>query len=269
MRGRISGNRKHREHRGTGSGASYKPWINTREVSSLGTKSLLVDWKHGRQIHTLSRNETYYYYILRWDDSVVDINEQYPLDRNKTDRIAKALSIKPPSLFHDAEECMTTDFLVSYSLGNTIKKIAYSVKDKYEQVFGDSSNPDVKRLIEKQSIEMSYWKLQGIDFKIVFGDKDINKILARNIALIVNHYNFKNVHTIYEFMCYLLAHKYIEVPMQDEPLDIVTLTRNYLIDSNSVRRWLSVISVNEPIDLINSQEVFSLSVGEGFFENIP
>jgi len=241
MRGRISGKGKNRDKRGTGTGANYKPWIHTREISSLGTKSLLVDWKHGRQIHTLSRNETYFYYIQRWDDNVIDINEQFPLDRNKTERIASALSIKHPLLGHDPAERMTTDFLITKKKGEFTKKIAYSVKDKYEQVFGNHENSGVKRLVEKQAIEMSYWKLLGVDFKIVFGDKDINKMLARNIELVVNHYDLKHVHTIYEFMCYLVAHKFIEVPMEKEPLDIVNITNVYLKDAKRLELWLSYL----------------------------
>ena len=63
------------------------------------------------------------------------------------------------------------------------------MKDSYNQVFGDLQNPEVKRLVEKQSVEMSYWRLQGIPFKIVFGDRDINKTLAMNISLVVEYYD--------------------------------------------------------------------------------
>lgn len=238
MRGIISGKGKIRDKRGTGVGADYKPWIHTREVSSLGSKSLLVDWKHGRQIHTLSRNETYFYFIQRWDENVIDINEQFPLDRNKTERIAAALSIRHPLLGHDPEERMTTDFLVTKADGNKTKKIAYSVKDRYEQLFGNPDNPEIKRLVEKQIIEMSYWKLQGIDFKVIFADRDINKILARNIELVVNHYDLKQVRTIYEFMCYLIAHKFIEVPMDKEPINIISTTNKYLNDARKIEFWL-------------------------------
>lgn len=238
MRGRISGKGKIREKRGTGTGANYNPWIHTREVSSAGTKSLLVDWKHGRQIHTLSRNETYFYYIQRWNDNVLDINEQFPLDRRKTERIAAALSIRHPTLGNDPDERMTTDLLVTKTDGKNIKKLAYSVKDKYEQVFGNLKDPEVKRLIEKQTIEMSYWRLAGINFKIIFGDRDINKIFARNIELVVNHYDLKHVRSIYEFMCYLIAHKFIMVPMEKDPIDIIKITHSYFKEARQVEYWL-------------------------------
>lgn len=42
------GKSKIREQRGQGEGAAYIPWIKTRELSSMGTKSLINDWKHGK-----------------------------------------------------------------------------------------------------------------------------------------------------------------------------------------------------------------------------
>lgn len=255
MRGRISGKGKKRENRGTGTGADYKPWINTREMSGSGTKSLLIDWKHGRQIHTLSRNETYFYYIQRWDDNVLDINEQFPLDREKTERIAAALSIRHPLLGNDPEERMTTDFVITKTEGGKNKRLAYSIKDKYELLFGSIDNPDVKRLVEKQTIEMCYWKLQGIEFKVVFGDRDINKLFARNIELVVNHYNLKHVHTVYEFMCYLIAHKFIEVPIEKEPIDIINITKKYLGNSKYVEFWLSCLVKQ---DLLSQTELLPM-----------
>lgn len=237
------GKSKIREQRGQGEGAAYIPWIKTRELSSMGTKSLINDWKHGRQIHTLSRNETNFYYILRWDDNVLDINEQYPLDRKITARIAASLGVKHPVPPNDPDECMTTDFRVKYlDESGKVKYKAYSVKDSYNQVFGDLQNPDVKRLVEKQSVEMSYWRLQGIPFKIVFGDRDINKTLAMNISVVVEYYDLSKVHTPQEFLCYLIAHKHIQVDMGNTVLDIQKLTREYLGTQEQMTSWIAEIT---------------------------
>ena len=146
---------------------------------------------------------------------------------------------------------MTTDFLVTKADGNNVRKIAFSVKNNYDQVFGDITNPKVKRLVETQSIEMSYWRLQGIDFKVVFGDKDINKMLARNIEIVVNHYSLRQVHTIYEFACYLIAHKYIIVPMDKDPIDIGAITNTYLSTAKQVGKWLDFLVQNDMLDQEN------------------
>lgn len=119
---------------------------------------------------------------------------------------------------------------------------AYSVKDSYNQVFGDLQNPEVKRLVEKQSVEMSYWRLQGIPFKIVFGDRDINKTLAMNISLVVEYYDLSKVHTPQEFLCYLIAHKHIQVDMESTVLDIQKLTREYLGTQEQMTLWIAEIT---------------------------
>ena len=61
------------EGRGKGSGASYKPWIQTREISSCGTCSNPKDWKTGRTVELLSQGEAYFWHILRWDDNILDV----------------------------------------------------------------------------------------------------------------------------------------------------------------------------------------------------
>lgn len=252
---RVTGKTKKRQKRGLGTGKNYNPWIHCREVRSKGTKSLLVDWKHGRQIHLLSRNETYMYFILRWNDDVVDIREQYPLNRTTTNKIADALGITHPRLWNDPNECMTTDFLVTVNENGIEKTKAISVKNSYIDVFGDENKPKVKRRIEIQSIEMNYWQLKGVDFKIKFGDRDINKVFARNIEVIVNYYDLKNVHSLHEFMLYLLAHKYIEVDLEKEPLNVQKLISQYLVNAEQIKNWIAVISKPERLRIEEQLEL--------------
>ena len=85
---RITEEGKLKQNRGTGTGADYIPWIRAREFNSKGTASTFADYKHGREIQVLSQGELYYYYLLRWQDDVVDIREQYPLDFEETIKIA-------------------------------------------------------------------------------------------------------------------------------------------------------------------------------------
>lgn len=251
---RVTGKRKIREKRGTGTGADYNPWIHEREVSSLGTKSLPIDWKTGRQIHCLSRNETYWFYILRWDDAVIDINEQYPLDRDKTEQIAGMLGVRHPVLNNDPDERMTSDFYVTLrQKDGSIGHIVYSVKESYNEIFGDVSDPKICRNVEKQRIEMSYWKLQGVPFRIIFGDKDINDTYAVNISIVVNHYDIKDVHSMQEFMCWLIAHKYLNIDMKSQPIDIHKLTRYYLGTREQIQHWTA--QIREAKCFQNSQDV--------------
>ncbi|HZG59705.1 MAG TPA: TnsA endonuclease N-terminal domain-containing protein [Anoxybacillus sp.] len=69
-----------------------------------------------REYHFLSDLERYFFYILEWQDSVIDIREQYPiLDVEKTVEIAELLGFAHPK---DPKTkiniVMTVDFMITY-----------------------------------------------------------------------------------------------------------------------------------------------------------
>ncbi|MCD7763000.1 MAG: TnsA endonuclease N-terminal domain-containing protein [Lachnospiraceae bacterium] len=239
---RTSTKRKFQTGRGTGSGSNYKPWIKARDISSIGTKGIIKDWKDGRQRHLLSQNEVYFYYILRWDDAVTDIREQFPLNIEKTKLIASKLGVKHPG---NGYEPMTTDFLVDYiDDKGIVRQKAYSVKSNRSVIFGSLDNPQVARAVEIQRIEMSYWKLNKIPFKIIFGD-ELNKTFVSNIATVTSFYDIKTVNTPQSFLLWLLAHKYIKVDMESASLDYPALTEEYLSSPEKIARQLSAIPQDE------------------------
>ncbi len=137
----------------TGTGANYKPWIKIRELNSIGTASNVIDWKHGRQMELLSQAEVWWYYVLRWDDNVVDIREQYPLSLEETLAICDKQRFVHPG---NRSTHMTTDFLVAYRDGS---QKAFSIK-------ADRSALDDPRTVEKQYVEKMYWEAAGIPFQI-------------------------------------------------------------------------------------------------------
>lgn len=156
------------EGRGKGHGRDYKPWIETREVSSSGTCSNPIDWKTGRTVELLSQGESYFWHILRWNDKVDDIREQYPLDIETTLKICDDFNIKHP---HDRKTYMTSDFYVTYKDGT--KKI-FSVKNSRDVL-------NQKRTKEKLSVEACYWKkYRNIDYKLVFLEKNSIKSRLQN-----------------------------------------------------------------------------------------
>ena len=79
---------KLKEGYGTGTGANYIPYIQTREFNSKGTTCNARDWITGRTVELLSQTEMRVWYLLRWDERVVDIREQFPLDLEITKKIA-------------------------------------------------------------------------------------------------------------------------------------------------------------------------------------
>lgn len=202
---RIKEERKIREGRGTGSGVDYLSWILAHEVNSTGTASVVIDFKTGRDVHLLSQGEVYYYYLLRWDDTVEDIREQFPLDLKMTVELADMLGIKHPC---NRSTHMTTDLLVTRIDGSLE---AYSIKS-------DKSVLENPRTIEKLRLEQAYWETQGISFYIRFKE-DVNKILVQNIIDVVSCYDIHKVQTTQDLIRYQIAHKILTPNLENQLLD--------------------------------------------------
>ena len=212
---RISEKSKIKKHRGKGTGANYKPWIYINEINSQGTATAVVDYKHGRTIQLLSQGEVYYYYLLRWQDDVVDIREQYPLDLELTTKISDDLGFKHPK---DNFTHMTTDLLVTKK-DNTLE--AYSIKT-------DKSALDNPRTLEKLYIEKLYWEAKHVPFHLKY-KADINRTFIHNIIDVTSCYDINMVHDVFGAARYKIAHKDIIVDMETSPLNYKEIIDKYLI----------------------------------------
>lgn len=169
--------KKIKEGFGQGHRESYKPWHTIHTVASWGKSSRPLGWKTKRVHHFLSDHEYYLYYTLEWDQNVTDIREQFPLlGQELTLDIADRLGINHPTDPKSREyDVMTTDFLVDLDVCGQTKLVAISFKELKEL--------SSKRVIEKQTIEMIYWKEKGIDFYIVT-EREIPIVLAKNVEWI-------------------------------------------------------------------------------------
>ncbi len=79
---------------GLGSGSSYKPWLRVQDVPSQGNSAKIQGLKTGREHHLLSENETCFFYLSEFCNSVIDIREQFPLlPLDVTQKIAAALGV--------------------------------------------------------------------------------------------------------------------------------------------------------------------------------
>lgn len=215
---RITEQGKIREKRGTGVGADYIPWIKIREVNSIGTASTITDYKTGRKVQLLSQAEVYYYYLLRWDDTVGDIREQFPLELSRTVSIADRLGFRHPK---DRSTHMTTDLLVTRTNGQLE---AYSIKN-------DRSVLDNKRTLEKLFIEKSYWESCGVPFHMCY-KSDVNRVLVQNIMDVVSCYRRESVQDLPSLIRYKIAHGEIVTDMRKERLDYRGLSTQYQISLN-------------------------------------
>jgi hypothetical protein len=85
-----------REKRGLGVGPDYIPWFLVSDVPSKGRSHRPFCPKTMREHHLLSDNEFYSFLKFWWDDQVIDIREQFPLDRRETFEIAALCGVKHP-----------------------------------------------------------------------------------------------------------------------------------------------------------------------------
>ncbi len=141
-------------------------------MASHGRSHRIAGIKTGRVHHLLSDIERDAFYQFDWADTVTDIREQYPLDREYTRRIAADLDIKHP---RDAatEIVMTTDFLVDIAYEGKLRQLARAVKP--------ASELEKPRVIDKLEIERRYWVQQGVDWGIIT-ERDIPEAMVTNIA---------------------------------------------------------------------------------------
>lgn len=178
-----------KEGRGAGSGADYKPWLKISDVPSLGRSHRLQGIKTGRVHHFLSDIEVNLFYLLDWHDAVVDIREQFPLDREETQAIAERAGIRYPV---DSQTrvplVQTTDFLVDYVVGGEHRRIAYAVKPV--EALSE------KRKAELLELERLYWQARNVPWGIVTPEQ-IPKVLTRNIAWVHNYVDLDDLSQSY------------------------------------------------------------------------
>lgn len=231
---KITDKRKIKENRGTGTGPDYKPWIQARELGSLGTESVFKDWKHGRPIQCLSLGEKYAYHILRWQDNVLDIREQFPLELDYTLAIARRLGLPHP---HDRRTHMTTDFLVTYQNpdGSQFLK-AYSVKPN----LASFNNYALKNF----AIEKAYWGLNGIHIEIILSNT-LNKIYALNIHQCVQYYQLKSIHSKTDLIKHLIARKILQIDMESDYLNFPQIAEQYLKTPKQIQKILDNLKDKE------------------------
>lgn len=138
-----------KEGRGRGSGADYLPWFTIQDVPSTGRRSRVFTPLTGREHHLLSDIETSVFFLLHWNDDVLDLREQFPLDRTETRRIAAEIGVPHPKDRHTGvDTVMTLDLLVDVKAAAGISCIPVSCKP--------SEDLEDKRTLEKLEIERRY-----------------------------------------------------------------------------------------------------------------
>lgn len=175
-----------KEGRGQGQGATYKPWLQVQDISSQGRSTRTFSNKSQRVVHLLSDLQLYYWYMLEFDERVVDVKEQYPLldfhDMNIP--VDKELEKKLFNTKTDVPHVFTISFLVTRVDENN--NLLYEAR-----VIKSSSELGKKANICRLELQRRYFEKKQIDFGIVT-EKDINKQLARNLGWILTAYDIQD-----------------------------------------------------------------------------
>ncbi|KYE94421.1 hypothetical protein AIZ15_23685 [Salmonella enterica subsp. enterica serovar Typhimurium] len=148
---------------GVGYGQSYQPWLRAQDVKSRGNRSIVFGLKTFRNHHLLSSVESNFFYLAEFNDSVIDIREQFPLfPLRLTQQIANHLHFQHPMVRGvrgvpvEVLNVMTTDFLL------TLRTPEGGLRYKAIAVKHNESIPE--REAQKLEIERMFWQLIDVEF---------------------------------------------------------------------------------------------------------
>ena len=162
-----------KEGRGTGHGSDYRPWLQVQDVPSHGRSTRIHSYKTGRQHHLLSDLETGLFLILDWADHVVDIREQFPLDRDVTRMLAAKMGVvHPRDVQTKSDIVMTTDLLVDVRLDGGVSLIALSVKP--------ASKLEGARTLEKLELDRRFWARINVPWYLVT-ERELHAVRIGNL----------------------------------------------------------------------------------------
>lgn len=167
-----------KEGRGQGEGKEYKPWLTIQDYPSMGRATRIFGWTTQRIHHFFSDSQLKYFYLLDWEEKVVDIREHYPLLDLET-VLEDTADLKLDKFIDKKTKepyILTTTFLIT--LLNFDGQKSFAARSiKY------ASELSKKTTVEKLEIERRYWTAKGINWGIVT-NKDINDVRAKNIEWI-------------------------------------------------------------------------------------
>lgn len=182
-----------KEGRGQGVGAEYLPWLTIYDVPSKGRVARIPGIKSGRLHHTFSDIESNLLKLLDWSDSVLDIREQFPLDRDLTREIAASMGIAHPADPKTGIDIvMTTD--VVFDTKNDMQGCC-----RFARAVKLSTDLDDLRTIEKLEIERRYWEqTEGKNDWGIVTELELPKQRIKNISWAREMYSLEGLTAPYQ-----------------------------------------------------------------------
>lgn len=164
---------------GLGQLDTYKPWLTVQDLSSQGRSRRVFGHKTQRMHAVFSDIEYRILVACEWSPQVIDIREQYPLDRALTQSIAQTLGIKHPYYpGTHVPTVMTADFLLTCASSDG-KQHFIALNAKATEEAEDETS------LCKLEIQRSYFEQQSIPHHIIFSTS-IPTQKINNYAWIMN-----------------------------------------------------------------------------------
>ena len=161
--------------RGGGTGVNYKPWLTVHDVPSSGYRTMVYSVRLKRTIHLLSLLELGAFVVAEANPKVVEIYEQFPLDRVLTRYIAKLLGVTHPRIF-GTDIVMTSDLrLLKEEPSGRLRWTVWSSK------YSDELRK--WRPAEKLAIEKSLQAALGEGFEIIT-EESFPRALIMNLRML-------------------------------------------------------------------------------------
>lgn len=157
------------EGRGQGLGADYLPWLQIQDVPSSGRSHRPFGIKSRRVHHLLSDGEWKCFLKFEADPAVGEVQEQLPMDRIKTFRIARTLGVRHPRTLDGTPYVMTLDFLITMTQPTGAILVPYTFKYDPETL-----NPREQELM---AITREFWRVNGMELQLIdqrFFDEPFN-----------------------------------------------------------------------------------------------
>lgn len=141
---------------GQGNGATYKPFMNVRDVPSEGLSHMVRSSITNRTHHYLSLGEQGVHLLAEYSGKVLDVREQYALlPWSEMQTVAHKLGIKYPQIpYTKTPVVLTTDLLITLDGPQKKNLLAIAVKPKEKL-----KDP---RVLEKLWLERFYWNRRGV-----------------------------------------------------------------------------------------------------------
>lgn len=232
-----------KEGRGQGLGASYKPFIYTYEVSSLGRSHRLFGKTSQRMHHLLSDLELAVFLTLDWLPQVTDIREQFPLRPLDTVELALDAGISHAK-FKGVNQVLSSDFVVDTLDPNFSQ---FAIQAKYTE------HLKLPQTIERLELERRYWASKKIPWYLIT-EKQISKIVFNNIQWLYPAQKEELANEDLQHYYTLFCHEFEKAPEKSIIKIAQSLDMAYDLESGLSLYWLRnllarrffVFDINQP-----------------------